>query len=90
MHQRMRAYPRIRSETLIYGRGTFGIRCVRSEYANIRRRTLCYTRPNYLFKIYRRMQAYRIYVTYTLTIRSAYAGYARHTLGIEVRYTHTL
>ena len=32
-----------------------------------------------MFKIYQRMRAYRIYVTRTLTIRTAYAGYAVHT-----------
>jgi len=33
----------IRSQTLLYVRGTLGIRCVRSKYADIRRCTLCYT-----------------------------------------------
>ena len=33
-----------------------------------------------MFKIYQRMRAYRIYLTHTLTIRTAYAEYARHTL----------
>jgi len=46
--------------------------------------TLCYTqRPNLfldMFKIYQRMRAYRIYIVYTLFIRTAYAGYARRTL----------
>jgi len=67
---------------------TLGIRRVSSEYADIRRRTLCYTqRPNYfldMFKIYQRMRVYRIYVTNTLTIRTTYAGYARHTLDIRL------
>jgi len=35
------------------------------------------------------MRAFRIYVTHTLTIRSAYAGYARHTLNkLKVRYEY--
>jgi len=52
----------IRSQTLIYVRGTLGIRRVRSEYADIRRCTLCYTqRPKFfldMFKIYQRMRVY--------------------------------
>jgi len=32
-----------------------------------------------MFKIYQRIRAYRIYVAHTLAIRTAYAGYARHT-----------
>jgi len=44
------SYARILSQTLIYVRRTVGIRRVRSEYADIRRCTLCYTqRPNYYF-----------------------------------------
>jgi len=83
----------MRAQTLIYGRDTLGIRRVRSEYADIRRCTLSYNihRDQIIFldmfKIYQRMQAYRLYVTHTLTIRTAYAGYARHTLNaLEVRY----
>ena len=52
--------------------------------------TLCYTqRPNLfldMFKIYQRMRPYRIYVTHTLTIRTAYAGYARHRLKVRYEY----
>ena len=86
---------RIRLQTLINVRSTLGIRLVRSEYADIRRRTLCYTqRPKYfldMFKIYQRMRANRIYVTHTLTIRTAYAGYARHTLNtLRVRYSYVM
>jgi len=85
----------VRSQTLIYVRTTLGILRVRSEYADIRRRTLCYTqRPNYfldMFKMYQRMQAYRIYVTNTLTICITYAGYARHTLNtLKVRYLYVM
>jgi len=88
----------IRSQTLIYVRGTLGIRSVRSEYADIRRCMFCYTQiPNYfldMFKIYQRMRAYKIYVTYTLAIRMAYAGYARNTLDIRLilylRWVHTM
>jgi len=77
----------IRSQTLIYGRDTLGIRRVRSEYADIRRFT---------YRVIRRDQIIfwtcskfisvceRIYVTHTLTIRTAYAGYARHTLDIHL------
>jgi len=93
------SYARIRSKMLIYVRGTLGIRRVLSEYAAIRQCTLCYTqRPNFFFdivKMYQRMRAYRIYmyVTHSLAIRTAYAGYARHTLDIRFirkRYvTHT-
>ena len=44
-----------------------------------------------MFKIYQRMQAYRIYVTHTQTIRMAYAVYARHTLNtLEVRYSYVV
>jgi len=79
----------------IYVRSTLGIRRVRSEYAELRRRTLCYTqRPIFfvdMFKIYQRMRAYRINVTHTLTIRTAYAGYARHTLNtLKVRYSYVM
>jgi len=63
----------IRSQTLIFVRGTLCIRRVRSEYADIRRCTLCYTqRPKYflnMFKIYQRMWAYRIYANHTHGIR---------------------
>ena len=43
-----------------------------------------------MFKIFQRMRAYRIYVTHMLTIRTAYAGYARHTLDTYEYATHTL
>ena len=36
------------------------------------------------------MRAYRIYVTITLTIHTAYTGYARHTLTTLKVRTHTL
>ena len=72
----------VSERTLIYVRSTLDIRRVRFEYADKRRRTLCYTeRPNYfldMFKIYQRMRTFRKYVTNTLTIRTAYARYARH------------
>jgi len=43
-------YVRIRSQPLIYVRGTLSIRCVRFGYADIRRCTLCYPqRPNYFW-----------------------------------------
>jgi len=85
----------IRSQTLIYFRSTLGIRRVRSKYADIPWLTLCYTqRPKYvldMFKIYQRMQAYRIYVIHTLTIRTAYAGYARRTLYTQkLRYSYVM
>ena len=44
-----------------------------------------------MFKIYQRMRAYRIYVTHTLAIRMAYAGYARHTLNtLKVCYSYAM
>ena len=44
-----------------------------------------------MFKIYERMRAYRIYVTHTLTIRTAYARYARHTLNtLKVCYSYVM
>ena len=56
-----------------------GVRCV------IRRDQLIFLD---IFKIYQRMRAYRIYVIHTLAIRTAYAGYDRHTLNTqEVRYS---
>jgi len=39
-----------------------------------------------MFKIYQRMRPYRINVTHTLTIRTAYAGYARHRLKVRYEY----
>jgi len=67
--ERMLIYARIRSQKLIYVRDTLGIRRVRSEYADIRLCTLCYTqRPTYfldMLKIYQHMRAYRIYLTQT-------------------------
>ena len=37
------------------------------------------------------MREYRIYVTHTLTIHTAYAGYANHTLNtLKVRYSYAM
>ena len=78
------SYARIRSQTLIYVRGTLGIRRVCSNlltYVGVR--CIIYAEIKLfldMFKIYQRLRAYRIYVTHTLTIPTAYAGYARHTL----------
>jgi len=94
----MRAYAHTLANADIRSRSTLGIRRVRSEYADIRRRTLCYTQRQThfldMFKIYQRMRAYSIYVTHTLTVRTTYTGYARHTINtLKIRYsyaTHTL
>ena len=49
----------ISSQTLIYVRGTLGIRRVRSEYADIRRCALCYTqRPTYFVGHVQNLSAY--------------------------------
>jgi len=85
----------IRLQTLIYVRGTLGISRAVSEYADIRQCTLFIRRDHIIFldmfKIYQRMRTYRIYATHTLTIRTAYAGYARHTLNtLKVRYSYVM
>jgi len=37
------------------------------------------------------LSAFRIYVTHTLDIHTAYAGYARHTLNtLKVRYSYPM
>jgi len=78
------SYARTRSQTLIYDRCTLGIRRIRYEYADIRRCSFVIRRDQInfkdMYKLYQRLQTYKIYVTHTLTIRTAYAGYARHTL----------
>jgi len=70
---------------MIYVRGTLGIAYVvyvphTLAYVGVR----CYTqRLKYfleMFKKIQRMRAYGLYVSHTLIIRYAYAGYARHTL----------
>jgi len=54
-----------------------GVRCV------IRRRQIIFGHVQNSLAY----RAYRMYVTHTLTIRTAYTGYARHTLDIHLIHT---
>jgi len=77
------AYAHVRSQTLIYVRSTLGIRRVRSKYAEIPRRTLCYTqRLSYIVGHVKHLSAYA-------SVKNIRYSYANHTHGIHwIRLTY--
>jgi len=73
----------IRSYTQIYGRGTLGIRRVRSSYAGILRCTLLYAEAKIFFWTCSKFFSVCERIDYTLLIRSPYARHTLDTLGIR-------